>query len=452
MNTDIQPTTLEQFTQIVYQAAKTRYRHLSNASVKKELIDYEIEVFSSIPGYMDYLLVLKGLVEAVKAKGIPVGPGYGASPASLVTYCLGITGIDPTENDSIFELFADEGQKQFPVITLEFGDGGVAFAYKYLQDTLGADKVARLMIAHDYLTNCHILFSLKDLQQIVPIRSEESEGKAFSAVKKYDLKHNCKGQVFQVTVFVNWHLDEISKSIEPVSKRHQVEISTDDIPLEDQDTFALFSSGDTAGVPYYDIDGMQTYLKELHTGSFKDLMALNSLYVPGRMNQIPLLIVRNQFGFSSGRQLTLLDEILEDTYGIIVYQEQLELFTFYSFGVSKKDMKSLEIASKTKNVKQLSILKDEYLKMARLKEISDEDFEMVWDCWSNHYGSIPYMADSICRTLTSYRKAWIKAHYRDEFQMARRIIARRRDLVNNKSEDPFNHNYQWKRPSSTASE
>ena len=254
MDSAIQPTTLEQFRQIVYQAAKTRYRHISNASVEKELIDFEIEVFSSIPGYMDYLLILKGLVEAVKAHGIPVGPGYGASPASLVTYCFGITGIDPTDNDSIFELFADKGQKKFPVITLEFGNGGVAFAYKYLQDALGADRVARLMIAHDYLTNCHILFSLEDLQQIVPVHTEDSEGKAFSAVKKCDLKHNYKGQVFQVTVFVNWHLDEISKSLELINKRHQIEIRTEDIPLDDKETFALFSSGDTAGVPYYDIE------------------------------------------------------------------------------------------------------------------------------------------------------------------------------------------------------
>lgn len=443
MNAEIQPTTPEQFTQIVYQAAKTRYRQISKASVEKELIDYEIEVFSSIPGYMDYLLILKGLVETAKANGIPVGPGYGASPASLVTYCLGITGIDPTDNESIFELFADKGQKKFPVITLEFGAGGVAFAYKYLQDTLGADRVARLMIAHDYLTNCHILFSLEDLQQIVPVHTEESEGKAFSAVKKYDLRHNCKGQVFQLTVFVNWHLDEISKSLELVNKRHQIEIRAEDIPLDDKETFALFSSGDTAGVPYFDIERVQMFLRGLSNVGFKDLMALSSLYVPGRMYQIPIYIVRKQFGFSSGRQRTLLDEILEDSYGIIVYQEQLELFTYYSFGVSKDDIKSLEIASKTQNMKQLSILKDEYLKMARLKETSDEDFEMVWDCWSNHYGSIPYMADSICKTLTSYRKAWIKAHYREEFQMARRIIARRRNLVNKKSDDPFIRQVIW---------
>lgn len=427
----------DKFTQIVYQAAKTRYIHFSNTSVEKEKIDHEIETFSSIPGYIDYLLILKGLVEAIKSKGIPVGPGYGASPASLVTYCLGITGIDPTENDSLFELFADKGQKDFPTITLELGDGGVAFAYKYLQDTLGSDKVARLMLAPGLFFNFHILFSLNELQQIVPVRLEESEGNVFNAVKKYDLKHNCKGQVFQVTVLTNWHLDEISKSIELINERHQIEFRTEDIPLDDKDSFALFSSGDTADIPFFDNARMQIYLKALHTCSFKDLMALNSLYVPGRMNQIPLLIERNKLGFSSGRQMYLLDEILEDTYGIIVYREQLELFTLYAFGVSKKDIKSLENASKTHNIIQLSILKDEYLKLARLKEVSEEDFEMLWDCWANHYGSIPFMANSICRMLTSYRKTWVKAHYRNEFQMARLIIARRRNIVNSKSDDPF---------------
>ena len=58
MNTEIQATTIEQFMQIVYQSARKRYAHFSNASVEKELIDKEIEVFSSIPGYLDYLLVL----------------------------------------------------------------------------------------------------------------------------------------------------------------------------------------------------------------------------------------------------------------------------------------------------------------------------------------------------------------------------------------------------------
>lgn len=438
MNAEIQPTSLEQFTQIVYQAAKTRYRHISKASVEKELIDYEIEVFSSIPGYMDYILILKGLVEAAKAHGIPVGPGYGASPASIVTYCLGITGIDPTDHCAIFELFAEKGLKKFPVITLEFGSGGVAFAYKYLQETLGKEKVARLMIAHSFLTNCHILFSLESLQDIVPVRTEESDGKAFSAVKKYDLKHNCKGRAFQVTVFVNWHLDEISKSLELVNKRHRIDIKSEDIPLDDKETFALFSSGDTAGIPYYDIERMQLFLKEIGSVSFKDLMALSSLYVPGRMCQIPLYIVRKQFGLSPDRQRTLYDYILDDTYGIIVYRDQLDLFTLDSVGLSKEEMRSLQIASKTQNVKQLSILRDDCLKMARLKETSDEDFEKVWDCWSNHYSSIPFMADSICKTLTSYRKAWLKAHYRAEFQMARRIIARRRNLVNKKSDDIFN--------------
>ena len=331
MNTEIQATTIEQFTQIVYQSATKRYAHFSNASPEKELIDKEIEVFSSIPGYLDYLLVLKGLVEAVKANGIPVGPGYGASPASIVAYCLGITGIDPVGNDSRFEQFAEKGQTTFPAITLEFGGRGVAFAYKYLQDTLGAGKVARLMIAPGFLTCTHIVFSLGELQEIVPVYLEESEGDSFSTVRKYDLRRNCKGQAFLVTVLVNWHLDEIGTSLELIERHHHIEIRPEDIPLDDEDTFALFSSGDTACIPYYDVKRVQMYLKELHPCGFKDLMA-----------------------------------ILEDAHG-----------------------------------------------------------------------SLPFRVHCICRTLTSYRMASIKAHYRNEFHMARMIIARRRRKVNMESEDPF---------------
>ena len=154
----IVPTTLEQFKEIVYQCAKQKYHYISQASAERDLIDFELEVFSSIPGCMDYLLIIKGLVDAARENGIPVGPGYGAAPASLVTYCLGITGIDPTENESVLELFADKGQQEIPKITLDLGSGGTAFAYIYLQESLGSDYVARLMLANSYLTNCHILF------------------------------------------------------------------------------------------------------------------------------------------------------------------------------------------------------------------------------------------------------------------------------------------------------
>ena len=447
----ILPTIFEQFKQIVYQSAQKHYGHISSASVEREFIDFELEVFSSIPGCMDYLLIIKGLVDAARENGIPVGPGYGASPASLVTYCLGITGIDPTANESLFDLYATIGQQEIPKITLDLGSGGTAFAYKYLQESLGSTHVARLMLSNSYLTNCHILFSMEPLTDRIPVQTGYSEGKEYQAINNDDLSFNGKEGIFLLTVFTNWNLDEIDEGLRLIKKQYGRDIRLDDIDWDDKETFALFSNSDTEGLPYYESARMRKYLRQLQPDRFYDLMVLNSLYVPSRMNLIPLYIERKHDGYLSNHNDTV-EDILNETCGIIVYQEQLTLLTFRAFGISQFEIFPLINNVKEKNQEQLSILKDGFLKMARLKETSDEDFEMVWDCWSNHYGSIPYMADSICKTLTSYRKAWIKAHYRYEFQIARRIIARRRTLVNNKSEDPFNHNYQWKRPSSTASE
>ena len=434
----IVPTTLEQFREIVYQCAKQKHYYISQASAKRDLIDFELEVFSSIPGCMDYLLIIKGLVDAARDNGIPVGPGYGASPASLVTYCLGITGIDPTENESIFELYADKGQQDIPRITLDLGSGGPAFAYKYLQESLGSDNVARLMLANSYFTNCHILFSLDPLRNRVPVQTGYSEGKEYQTVWKDDLSVNGKEGLFLLTVFTNRNLDEIDEGLRLIEERYRTGIRIDDIPWNDKDTFALFSNSDTDGVPCFESAGMRKYLCQLQPDCFYDLMILLALYVPDRMDMIPLYIDRKHDGYPTWQKSTGEEKYLGETCGIIVFQEQLRLLTFRTFGISQFEISPLINATKEKNQEQLSVLREQYIKTARGRGYSDEHFEMIWECWSKYNGSIPSMADSICKTLISYRKAWIKAHYNKEFCIARRKIKRQMSVSNSKSEDPFN--------------
>ena len=241
-----------------------------------------------------------------------------------------------------------------------------------------------------------------------------------------------------MTVFTNWNLDEIDEGLRLIAERYGTGIRIDDIPWDDKETFALFSNSDTEGVPCFESTGMRKYLRHLQPDRFYDLMVLNALNVPSRMNLISLYVERKREGYLSKHYDTAEEGALNGTCSIIIFQEQLRLLTFRTFGISQFEISPLINAAKEKNQEQLSVLREQYIKSARGRGYSDEHFEMIWECWSKYYGSIPCMADSICKTLISYRKAWIKAHYNKEFCIARRKIKRQMSVSNSKSEDPFN--------------
>ena len=119
-------------------------------------------------------------------------------------------------------------------------------------------------------------------------------------------------------------------------------------------------------------------------------MILLALYVPDRMDMIPLYIDRKHDGYPTWQKSTGEEKYLGETCGIIVFQEQLRLLTFRTFGISQFEISPLINATKEKNQEQLSVLREQYIKTARGRGYSDEHFEMIWECWSKYNGSIPH--------------------------------------------------------------
>src|SRR5210317_2327326 len=119
----------------------------------------------------------------------------------------------------------------------------------------------------------------------------------------------------------------IKDSVKLVKLKHGVTLDPDNFDLDDGKTFELFQHGETVGIFQYESAGMQKYLKELKPTAFADLIAMNALYRPGPLEYIPSFIRRKNGEEDIKYDLPVMEEILKETYGITVYQEQVMLLS-----------------------------------------------------------------------------------------------------------------------------
>ncbi len=122
-------------------------------------------------------------------------------------------------------------------------------------------------------------------------------------------------------------LSIIKDAVENVRKSKGITIDIDAIPLDDTATYELYSRGDTTGLFQFESPGMKKHLRNLKPNRFEDLIAMNALYRPGPMEYIPNFIARKHGREEVVYELEGMDEYLEDTYGITVYQEQVMLLS-----------------------------------------------------------------------------------------------------------------------------
>ena len=120
-------------------------------------------------------------------------------------------------------------------------------------------------------------------------------------------------------------LSILKTALQLIKQNHGVEIEIDNIPLDDEKAYKLYQQGDTNATFQFESPGMQKYLRELKPDKFDDLIAMNALYRPGPMSYIPQFISRKHGREIVSYDLPDMQEFLEETYGITVYQEQVML-------------------------------------------------------------------------------------------------------------------------------
>ena len=201
-------------------------------------------------------------------------------------------------------------------------------------------------------------------------------------------------------------------------RKRGIELDIDAIPLDDPKTFEIFAEGRTTGIFQFESQGMREYLRKLKPNRIEDLIAMNALYRPGPMENIDTYINR-KYGREKIEYLhPKLEPILKETYGIIVYQEQVMRIAsdLAGFSLGKADL--LRRAMGKKKVKEMEKMKGEFIEGALKNGVDQKTAEAIYDLIFKFASYGFNKSHSAAYAILAYQTAYLKAHYPAEFMAA----------------------------------
>jgi DNA polymerase-3 subunit alpha len=210
-------------------------------------------------------------------------------------------------------------------------------------------------------------------------------------------------------------LSIIDHTLDMIEKNFGIRIDLEKIDFEDKTTYEMLSAGDTLAIFQFESDGMQEYLKRLKPHNLEELTAMNALYRPGPMENIPLFIDRKHGRKPIALLHPIMEKVLKTTYGIIVYQEQVMQLVQVIAGFSLGQADILRRAMGKKKVKEMEAMKPDFVKGAAEKGISKSTTLEIWDL-INKFADYGFnKSHSLAYSYLAFQTAWLKAHYRAEF-------------------------------------
>jgi DNA polymerase-3 subunit alpha len=213
-------------------------------------------------------------------------------------------------------------------------------------------------------------------------------------------------------------LSIIKDAVDNIRLSKGIEIDIDNIPLEDELTFQLYSKGETTGLFQFESDGMKKYLRDLKPNRFEDLIAMNALYRPGPMEYIPKFIRRKHGQEEIDYPLPVMEKHLKDTYGITVYQEQVMLLSQDLAGFSKGEADSLRKAMGKKKRDLMDKMKVKFIEGCETNGHDKKIVDQIWSDWEAFAEYAFNKSHSTCYAYVSYQTAYLKAHYPADFMAA----------------------------------
>ena len=214
------------------------------------------------------------------------------------------------------------------------------------------------------------------------------------------------------------NLTILAKVKEIIAQNRGISLDLQHIPLDDAKTFESLASGETKGIFQLESAGMRRYIKELKPGSFSDIAAMVALYRPGPMEQIPTFIRAKQGVAPIHYPHPILKEILEETYGVIVYQEQV---IFIAQALAGYSLGQADIFRKAMGKKIPTVMKKEernFIAGAKKNGISPELAREVFSLIEPFAGYAFNKAHSVSYGLIAYCTAYLKANYPIEYMVA----------------------------------
>ncbi len=439
--------------------------------VYKDRLKKELEIINKM-GFCNYFLIVWDYVKYAKEHNILVGPGRGSAAGSLVSYVLNITTVDPIKYNLLFERFLNPERITMPDIDIDFEYRYRDDMVRYVIDkygiknvapiitfgTLGAKQairdVARTMSIDPKMTDklCRMVSSnltlienynssskireyinindeLKTLYKI----SSKIEGlkrhtsihaagvvmcdKPLDEVIPLDKSH----RNFYVTGYSMEYLESLGllkmdflalKNLTLIKDViDEANIDFDSIPTNDEKAIKIFTDVNTIGIFQFESEGMMNFLKKFKPNSVEDIIASIALYRPGPMNNIDLYIKRK-------RKLEKIDyihndlyDILKDTYGIIVYQEQIMLIASKMASYTLGEADVLRRAMSKKKEEILIKEKDKFISRCIKNGYDTDTSEKVYSLILKFASYGFNRAHSVSYAIIAIKMAYLKAHY-----------------------------------------
>ena len=435
---------------------------------------HELKVIKDM-NFVDYFLIVYDYVKYAKQNDILVGPGRGSAAGSLVSYSLGITNVDPLKYNLLFERFLNPERVTLPDIDIDFEYTKRDKVIEYVKNKYGFDKVSNIMtfgtltskqVIRDVakclkLDNkdvdklCNLLdpkLSLSENFQKETVKNIVSSNKELQKV--YNISYKLEGLKRHISthaagvvissvpldevipIFINntevltgttmEYLEELGlikmdflalrnltiiKNVLELIKNDGENVNLNAIPLDDKKTYELFLNVDTEGIFQFESSGMKNFISKLKPNCFMDLVAALALFRPGPMQNIDSFIKRKQGKEKIDYIDSSLEEILKETYGIMIYQEQIMqvLVKIGNYSFAKADnirramsKKKIAIMEKEREVFISSAVKNNYPEQ-KANEIYDLIIKFA------NYGF--NKAHSVSYAFIGYQMAYLKAHY-----------------------------------------
>ena len=393
-------------------------------------VETELNILCANEDVATYLLIVADIVSAARKMGIMVGPGRSSAAGSLVNYCLKITDIDPLKYGLLFESFYTDTDT-LPDIDIDVEDCERDKLIEYLVHKYGKDHVAHIIMhrfekstCSSYLHGCGIALCGEELHNILPLTS----WKDYKAHKRI-IATGYDGNLIESVGVVKFDilgiivLTTIKYSLQNIKQNYGIDLDINAIPLDDELTLRLFQDGRTVDVFQFQSEGMRKHLQELVPTTFEDLVALNALYRPGAMLfTLPQFIARKRGIEPVQYALPIVEDILKETCGIFVYNEQVMLLCQRIACFTPAESKIL-IRALYRKSPILGELKRKFINQGLQNGYEEEALNFVWNAISENAHFVFSKSHAVCYTWLAYQAAYLKAHYPDAFQKAVEMYA-----------------------------
>lgn len=424
-------------------------------------------------GYNDYFLIVRDYVKYAKSNDIYVGPGRGSAAGSLVSFALDITTPDPIKYDLLFERFLNPERQTMPDIDVDFEDIHRDKVIEYISNRYGKDRVSFIITYQtigakqalrdigrvfnydsydiDYLSKSlgNMTVSFKTAYRTIPsfkklvdsdplyleivklaskieglirqngihaagiIINDEPLDNSLplivqndSLVTQYEMNYLESQGYLKMDILALRNLTTIHKIMNAIGRNDYYHL-----PIDDEKALKLIQNNITMGIFQLESRGMKNAISILSPNNFNDVVALLALFRPGPMDMIPLYAKRKKNQEIINYPSDAIKSILEPTYGIIVYQEQIIQIAVKMAGFSLAKADNFRRAISKKDNEKLLKLKDDFItgaiKNGSTKSQAIAVFEHIYKFADYGFNK----AHSVSYAMIAMMMAYLKAHY-----------------------------------------